>query len=310
MDKERRSAVIDLGTNTFHLLIAEAGDQKMPFRVVYRDRRFVKLAEAGIEQIGPEAMARAVNTLSHFSKQLRSFEVHAVRAVGTAAMRSAANSHVLVERAKQELGLDIEIISGKREALLIYQGVQLLIPFFEQPKLVMDIGGGSVEFILATKTKVLWSVSFPVGVAILRHRFHRHEPIEEEEIKSIHKFLDREAAPLTRMLKIYPVSTLVGASGTFDVLETFLAAPGSDPAPYPSLAVSRFPDFYRQMRLMNLEERLQIADLPEARAEMIVAALVLIDWVLQQSPIEVIEISNFALKEGYLAELLAVRVSI
>jgi len=106
---------------------------------------------------------------------------------------------------------------------LIYKGVVLAVPFKATNYLIMDIGGGSVEFIIANNQGVHWAQSFPIGVAVLYKKFHHQEPIKQQAIEDINVFISSFLSPLYQALIQFPVSTLVGASGTFDVLEFLLA---------------------------------------------------------------------------------------
>ncbi|MEN0005954.1 MAG: hypothetical protein AAF798_17520, partial [Bacteroidota bacterium] len=124
----QRFAVIDLGTNTFHLLITEA----LPaggFSEVYRERKFTQLAEEGIETIGAAALQRGLKALQHFKQQLTAHQVEQVRAFGTAALRTASNGPDFIRQVAEEIGIDIQLISGTEEARLIHLGVLQAVEF-------------------------------------------------------------------------------------------------------------------------------------------------------------------------------------
>ena len=140
-----RIAVIDLGTNTFHILIAEA-QADHSFKDLHRQRFFVKLAEEGIETIGEAPLERGFKALTHFKNLIEELQVIKVKAIGTAALRTASNGPAFVQQVKEKLGFQIELISGDQEATFIHKGVSLAVPFKEQNYLLMDIGGGSVEY--------------------------------------------------------------------------------------------------------------------------------------------------------------------
>ncbi|NJK83906.1 MAG: hypothetical protein HC912_08960 [Saprospiraceae bacterium] len=150
-----RYAVIDLGTNTFHLLIVEQNRQKL-----YQERQFVKLAENGIEHISAAPFQRGIETMLHFHRVLKKFDVQQVQAFGTAALRTAHNGSAFIEEVEEATGIEIQLISGEREAALIQKGVAQAIPATDAHSLIMDIGGGSVEFILANQHEVFWAQSF------------------------------------------------------------------------------------------------------------------------------------------------------
>lgn len=301
---EKQYAVIDLGTNTFHLLIAQSG-QAAPIKAVYRERQFVQLAEDGISTIGAAPYQRALSTLRHFRAVLDQYgvPVEQVKALGTAALRTASNGSELLAAAKSETGISIQTISGDEEARLIHKGVQLAVPDTKERLLIMDIGGGSVEFIIAEQDQVLWAQSFPIGVAVLYRDFHTTEPISIEDSGRLRAFLREHLQPLRTHLAQSPTSYLVGASGTFDVLERYVGQPPetgfSSRIPEPA-----FGPFYQKITGMTLEERYALPGMPKARAAMLSVALILVDEVLKMANTEEIIVSAFAMKEGMLSELM------
>jgi len=131
-----RIAVIDLGTNTFHILIAEA-QADHSFKDLHRQRFFVKLAEEGIETIGQAPLDRGFKALTHFKKLIEELQVTQIKAIGTAALRTASNGPAFVQQVKEKLGFQIELISGDQEATFIHKGVSLAVPFKEQNYLLM-----------------------------------------------------------------------------------------------------------------------------------------------------------------------------
>lgn len=301
--RSERLAVIDLGTNTFHLLIAEP-DEQDGFRELYRERQFVKLAEAGIERIGPVQYERGQATLRHFAQELARWQVAQVRAIGTAALRTADNGELFVRQAEREAGIRIQLIPGAEEARLITQGVLLAVPATADRTLIMDIGGGSVEFIIADESGVYWAESFPVGVAVLYKYFHHTEPIAEDEIRQVRDFLHTQLAPLRQKLAEFPTDHLVGAAGTFDVIAELT---GIEPRlPHSTrIDLSRFADLYYRLLATNREERHALPEVPHERADMIVVALILIDYVLEVMQPRLATVSFYSMKEGIMSEMLA-----
>lgn len=299
-----RYAVIDLGTNTFHLLIAEEGPAGK-IKEIFRERRFVKLAEEGIETIGAAPYRRGLETLQHFRRILAAHDVPAemVRAFGTAALRTASNGRAFIREVRESTGIEIRLISGDREAELIYKGVVMAAPPTDEYMLIMDIGGGSVEFIIANKDGVEWARSFPVGVAVLYKNFHRHEPILPEEITAIHQFLRKELGPLMEALALFPARRLVGASGTFDVLEFFLSEEQAHLL-NATIPTEKFFPFYEQLVQMDDAQRRNMKGMPLDRVDMIVVALILIKLVLGMTDIRQITVSAYAMKEGMLYEMM------
>lgn len=300
-----RVAVLDLGTNTFHLLIAES-DGKGGWIMLSKAKRYVKLAESGIRRIGQAPFERGLAALEAFRLELDHFEITPgqVRAFGTAALRTAENAPDFLDQAEKILGIRPESIPGDREATLIHKGVRQAVPLPDHRVLIMDIGGGSVEFIIADRSKVYWQKSFPVGVSVLWRDFHRNDPITPEEIDAVETFLEGKLGELWLALERYPCPTLVGASGTFDVIELFLLDPAQKPDLHGYISTPDFYPLYETLISSTLAERRAMPKLPDERIEMVVVAVVLIRKVLRNAGIDDIFTSSYAMKEGMLAEML------
>ena len=302
-----RVAVLDLGTNTFHMLVAEdngAGG----WRYLKKNKIYVKLAEEGIQRISDAAFQRGLNALRIFREELDAIGVppSRIRAFGTAALRTAENAPEFIEQAVSVIGIRPETIPGDREAELIHKGVCQAVPFPDNRVLIMDIGGGSVEFIIADRQKVFWQKSFPVGVAVLWRTFHHRDPITATEIQNIEHHLETALAELWQALLQFPAPTLVGASGTFDVIDLFLLDPAEKPELYGYIPVRNFYPLADMLIRSTLAERRAMPKLPEERVEMVVPALVLIRYVLEKADIREIYTSAYAMKEGMLTEMLKV----
>jgi exopolyphosphatase/guanosine-5'-triphosphate,3'-diphosphate pyrophosphatase len=297
-----RISVIDLGTNTFHLLTVEiTGLGK--WMTIDRERVYVNLASDGIERLSDAVIDRGLSTMMHFAERIRKSDVDEIIAVGTAALRNALNAGEFLDQVHQATGIRVEVISGMREADLIAKGVLAALPGIERPALIMDIGGGSVEMILTHRGNVLFSASYPVGVAVLYTAFHLEEPISEASLDRLDRHLEVTMADLFSVLKRYPDTVLVGASGTFEVVEAILE-PQKDPdiPPYSIARPDRFTPIYQEIRALDLEERLSHPNIPDSRARYIVVAVHLIEFMLRKLSRDVFYISAYAMKEGIVVE--------
>ena len=295
-----RRAVIDLGTNTFHLLIADVSADEI-IREVYRERIFVKLASEGIGTIGEAPFNRGIAALRRFRERIDAHAVSGVRAVGTAALRTAANGGAFVRAAREEADIRVELIDGDREAQYITAGVLHAVPDTQENILIMDIGGGSTEFIIVERGAVRWRRSFPLGVSVLFNGFHGNDPITDEEVERLEAHLARSLAPLERALAEFPARHLVGAAGTFDVLAERLKDKGALSHPTSRrLDLNDFPALYRRIVRATFAERSALPDVPEERADMIVVAMILLRFVFRLAAIRTVTVSDYAMKEGIL----------
>ncbi len=293
--------VIDLGTNTFHLLIAEVNEQEVT--EIYRERIFVKLAEDGIHQIGNGAWNRAVHAIGKFKTILDHQQVEKVSAFGTAGLRSANNSSEFIEKIKIDYDLDISVISGDEEARLIHKGVMAALGTLDTRSLIMDIGGGSVEFIICDNENIYWAQSFKIGVAVLFNNFQQQDPISKSEIEKIFQHLKTTLLPLQDALQKNHTTTLIGASGTFDVLENMLVKEKTNPN-FANFPAHQFQNIYDRIIFSNLQDRHDNPEIPNDRAELITVAIVLLKYVIQLAHTNEIIVSSYAMKEGILQEML------
>jgi exopolyphosphatase / guanosine-5'-triphosphate,3'-diphosphate pyrophosphatase len=297
----RRLAVIDLGTNTFTMLVAEVSENQL-FKRVFHDRFYIKLAEEGIATIGIASFDRAVAALEKFKTAIDEYDVKVVRALGTAALRTATNGADLVQTIFEKTGIQVEIIDGDSEADYIFEGVRAAFPLAAAYDLIMDIGGGSVEFIIANQNGKHWAQSFPIGMAVLKKEFHHSDPISQSEIIDIEKHLLLTLQPLQLVIQNLPIRYLIGASGTFDVLERlFTQERINDVA-----STIRLEDtlaFCDSIIPMSSDARYRNQDIPDQRVDMVVVALVLIRFIIQTFDIQGIGVSGYAMKEGLISVL-------
>lgn len=304
----RKAAVIDMGTNTFHLVLVEISNGD--FKTIYKEKIPVKLGQGGInqDQIAPDALKRAHYTLRHFRNLIDGEKIQHIFAFATSAVRNAKNGKVFVQEVKKSLDIDINVISGKQEAQLIYEGIRLSGSLNGQTELMIDIGGGSVEFIIGTYQEVFWKESFEIGGQRLLELFHHHDPILPEEVIRLYTYLEEKLQPLLEAIQEYRPTSLVGASGTFDTLtdiyyESMLQCKLTGQHAF-ELPSEEFHRIHQMLLTMDREERLEIPGMIPMRVDMIVVASTLIDFILRYVPVESITCSHYALKEGAISSLL------
>jgi len=300
----KRLACIDLGTNTFHLLICEVDDPDDTLKEVFRERQYVILAENGMTKIGDEPLVRAKSAIDRFKEIFTEYPPDELRIIGTEALRTASNGSIVTDYISRELGVTPEIIQGNREATLIYKGTKQIVNLDSGWFCIMDIGGGSVEFIITKNNSVQFMNSFKVGVMVLFNQFQHSDPISDTDIISIQQFLDNELKELTGFLKTIdgPI-TLVGASGSYEVLQSVLEGKVKR-TDISTFQIDQFYSIFKQILPLELKDILQFPGIPEQRATLIVVSFLLIDFVLQQQTFSAITVSPFALKEGLIAEML------
>lgn len=292
-----RIAVIDLGTNTFNVIVADV--TTTDFKVIHNSKEGVALGMGGINEgiIAPEAMERALKAFEDFMSICVKYQVFAVRAIGTSALRDAKNAVELVAKVYKLYGVKIEIIEGLREAELIYEGVRWSYDFRE-PSLIMDIGGGSTEFIRGYQAEPLQSCSLNIGVSRAVQLFGLSDPMSAEDQEKLTSWFEESAAPLEYFKDC---TTLVGASGSF---ETF----------YEMINKRAFPAGSGTIRLdreeldktldwiinSSFDEREAHPFIIPIRRRMAPIAALKVKWILNKFNLIEVVISPFSLKEGVL----------
>ncbi len=291
--------IVDLGSNTFHILISESNTEGS-FSEVFRERVFVGLSEGGVDLIKDEKIKLGLEICHHFKLKLEQYEVESFKVVGTAVLRKANNRADFIKPCKSIFGQTIEIIDGDREAELIYKGVkQLGLPMISS--VIMDIGGGSVEYICVSHGKMVWSQSFSIGVGILHTMFHKNEPILSIDISRCKKFIIEVLAPLTQFTNNIEIIELIGASGSFEVVKDVYDY-NHENITY-EVAISDLKELAHRIISADYEERIAIKGIPEQRAKLIVVAMILIEVTLEILSPDKLIVSPYAIKEGLLSEL-------
>ena len=314
MTHPNKAAVIDMGTNTFHLLLVELHGNE--FKTIYKEKIAVKLGQGGITQnlIAPEAEKRALHTLGHFKNLIDGESISQVFAFATSAVRNATNGSDFVNRVREQLGIQIHVISGDEEAQLIYEGIHFSGALDERTTLMMDIGGGSVEFIIGNAQEAFWKQSFEIGGQRLLDAFHYHDPILPEEVEKLEEYCGEKLQPLLAAITIHKPSGFVGASGTFDTLidmyyATLLQCKLTGQHVF-ELPVSDFYQLFQLLVTKNRAERLGIPGMIAMRVDMIVVASCLIDFILHHVHAQSIRCSHFSLKEGAVSRMLSGEISL
>ncbi len=309
-----RVAVIDLGTNTFNLLIvdvAEGGE----YHAVFNTKVAVKIGEGAMiaGKLLTEPMLRAKKALSEYLNIITKHNCQKTLAFATSGIRSTSNGADFVSEVKAELGLEIKVIDGLEEASLIYEGVDLAIPFGEEPMLIMDIGGGSTEFIIANQTGVLWMKSYRLGISRILQMLEPQDPVLSSDLNNLDKLFSEQLSELLDNCQKHRIKTLIGSSGSFDsFIEMIWAEQGSN-----KLANSVVREEFNLTELNELHSKLITADfytrkaipgLVEMRVDTIHLASFMVQWVISNCRLERLLLSSYALKEGVLHRVMENRI--
>lgn len=298
-----RIAAIDLGTNTFHLIIAEKVKDKI--NVIYKTNKPVKLGEDITKEnrIIPIAFERGVNCLKEFKATLEEYGVSQVRAVATSGVRSASNGQMFIDSVKIATGIEIDVIDGDEEANLIYEGVKLS-GAIKGKSLIMDIGGGSTEFIFCDEQGFYWKKSFDIGAARLMQKFFKSDPINNADQTNIQQHLEETLRELIDFGKEFKASTLIGSAGAFETYSAMLN-PSVDISKVATAAIDtvKYQELAAKLIKANHEERSKMPNLIPLRVDMIVMAAMITNYILAELNLEKITLSTYDLKMGVLQKL-------
>ncbi len=298
-----RLAVIDLGTNTFHLIIAEQNVNEL--QIIYKTNQPVKLGENITKEnlIIPTAFERGIICLQEFKAEIDKHEVDVIKATATSGVRSAKNGSVFVDAAKKRAGIEIDIIDGDEEAQYIYEGVKWSGAITGK-SLIMDIGGGSTEFILCDEENLVWKKSYNIGAARLMQVFFKSDPIDKIDTLAIIDHLDEELKALKIICKEYAPQTLIGSAGAF---ETFAQMIISDidikHISTADMPVSAYKKLAHNLITSTHQERENMEGLIPLRVDMIVMASILTNYIIDELDIKSIKLSTYDLKMGVLQSL-------
>lgn len=323
--------MLDLGTNVFNLLVFDRSDRGLDFIEVSSSPSMIGAAGLADGYIKPSAFATASAALRELKARIDAISrecgcVIPVYAFATSAFRDAVNGPLLAEYLRRETGITVDIIGGDAEALYIFEGVRLSNPAVfgdtSVNKLIMDIGGGSVEFIITDGERLLWERSFPLGVARLRERFDYADPIPDGVVSAVTEHLTGELSPLREALEVHSPEILVGSSGSFNTFRDMiylgrfvrkhLEESGRQPLPEEigkfrqrlhgqSSAAIDFSDFnalYVRLLGSGREERLAMLGMSDVREKFIVLGAVITRTVLGISGIGKMWQSSYSLREG------------
>ncbi len=299
-------AIIDMGTNTFHLLLVKVENET--FEIFHKEKVAVKIGANGINQgiINEAAIERCISALKSFKKQIDTANIHEVYAIATSAVRNAKNQQFLIQRIKEEVGIEPRVISGMEEAAYIHYGVCQALNIGADVCLIMDIGGGSIEFIITKGNQPLWMKSFEIGGQRMMEKFHGNDPITSTEISAIENYLEINLHPLFEACEMYGPKTLIGSSGTFDTLSEIYQKKmnkyAQEHATELPISQNGMIQIFHELIAKNKRERLLIPGMIELRVDMIVVASILIQFILKKTGLETTRISSYALKEGVLLQ--------
>ncbi|MFT4703231.1 MAG: exopolyphosphatase/guanosine-5'-triphosphate,3'-diphosphate pyrophosphatase [Bradymonadia bacterium] len=295
-------AAIDIGSNSVHMIIARIGGDG-ELETIDRTKEMVRLGEKTLSTgfLSDAAQERGIGALHRFAKLAHNHGVHDVIAVATSAVREARNGREFMDRVATECGIRAQVISGEEEGRLIYLGAREIFDFGQRTAVIIDIGGGSVEIILADRRRPLIIRSLKIGLHRLREGFLLSDPTTEKEREALRQHIRDAAAPLAKLLKEHRVDVILGTSGSARTLAHICYPNGPIPQ---AITQEKLRSSVDRVAAMTLAERGGVAGLDDKRRDAIVEGGELLHTLIDTFGGDAYEPCDAALREGMIVDYL------
>lgn len=305
--QEVRVAAIDIGTNSIHMVLAAVNQQLRSFSVLITEKTSVRLGERDPEtgDLTAQAMERAVLALDHYRQLAESHGARAVVGVATSAVREAGNGRDFLAMVERKLGLQVDLVDGREEARLIYLGVLSAMDFAGAPHLILDIGGGSTELILADHHDTRSLSSLRVGAVRLAQDFGVHGPSTAERVQFLKTFIQGMLEPavvkVQQRLAVGESPVLVCTSGTAMAVGRLLALRLRTTAQNLNglhFGLGPVQELMKELVKLDVAQRRQLPGLSERRADIIVTGGLILETAMELLNVQEMVLCKRALREG------------
>jgi exopolyphosphatase/guanosine-5'-triphosphate,3'-diphosphate pyrophosphatase len=306
----RRIAAVDMGTNSFHLIIVEVKNDGS-FVMLDRQREVIRLGSHKGEDlsiISDGEMEKTIDLILNF-KALSDYYNAEFHAVATSAVREAQNKNEFIEKVSYETGTNINVIDGRKEAELIFLGIQKALPVSDKRVLCIDIGGGSTEILLADKDRVVFAESIKIGAVRLTKMFFPDYKLKSRGVKDCKFYIKNALISNENLDYTKKFDIVVGSSGTINAVANLINSTFRNNKSKPQ---NGFTFSYEEFRSVltqvldakNPSDRIAIPGMEVKRADIIPAGLLILRRVMKNFSVKEISISEFALREGIIINLI------
>jgi exopolyphosphatase / guanosine-5'-triphosphate,3'-diphosphate pyrophosphatase len=300
-----RLAAIDIGTNSIRLIVAEplrGGN----YRILDEEKESTRLGEhlSQTGRLDPAAIQKSLDALRRMKQIAEGFQITELKTIATCAVREAANGAEFCQRAKDELGIDIEVIGGEQEARLAFSSVQRAFDLSGQHVAVVDIGGGSTEIVLAFGKLIEAVYTTQLGAVRLSEAYP--DTATPEGFGDLIDGIDRHLRKNTKN-PVFKPHMLFGSGGTFTSLAAMvMTAKGQDGMPVRGYQVSRADvrHLLDRLRKIPLKDRGSVPGLSPDRADIIVAGLAIVDRVMERFEVNSVQVHNRGVRDGLLLAMI------
>jgi len=303
-------AAVDMGTNSFHLIIVKL-KKDGSFKVIDREKEVIRLGShegKDLSVISPDEIEGAIKILSRF-KKLAQYYSAKVRTVATSAVRESHNQQEFIDEVFKSTGIEVEVIKGHHEAELIYRGAKEALPLDDKKVLCIDIGGGSTEFVFGENGKPVFAESVKVGAVRLSKIFFPDYLISDEAVTECEKYIEGHLRSKHKILFNEKYDFAVGSSGTIQSVAAMIHFSKNnkpiDKLNGLSFSKKELKSIVDEILLRKTtEERLTLKGMEPKRADIIPAGLLILKKTFELFDIKDITISEFALREGIILEMI------
>ncbi len=296
---------MDIGTNSFHLVIVEADAATGKFKILGREKENVRLGTGSTDMkyLSEDAMQRGIETLKRFKAMADSAEAQ-LRAIATSAVREAKNQAEFIKRVREATGIRIEVASGVEEARYIYLGILQALPVFNKRILLIDIGGGSAEFLIGLHREIIYDNSLKLGAMRTTQRFFGDaKEIDSKQVKECRKFVKGMVNTIARAIKKIPFEEAIGSSGTINNIASIIKTKRGEAA---ETTINNFTFTKDELKEVveeildakTIKQRAKIPGLDPARADIMVGGVIIVEQIFKELELKELTVSEFALREG------------
>lgn len=304
MKNKNRIAAIDIGTNSFHLVIIEL-QENGKFKLLDKQREVMRLGISSgdnLNKISGKETKKAIEILKNYKKLAEHYDAD-IRAVATSAVREAQNKDKFISAVKEKVGIDIEVIDGKTEAKMIFYGMSYALDIKDKKVLCIDIGGGSSEFVYAENGVPLIAESIKIGAVRLSKKFFPGFVLDDEGIQACHSYVVAQLSYVRSLIEDKNIEQVIGASGTIVAAAILIQEKFRKPKVKTlnelKFSASELNEIYKEiLSLKYPSDRKKVLGMEEKRADIIPAGLIILKTIFDLFSIKEIQISEYALREG------------
>lgn len=306
-------AAVDIGTNSFHLVVARFSEGSK-FEVLTREKEMVRLGSGSgrggdMKRLKKDAVDRGIDALDRIRRLAETYDAP-IHAVATSAVREAENAQSFLDRARDEAGVEVEVISGLEEARLIHLGVLQAVPVYDRRMVLVDIGGGSTEILVGERGEELAAGSLKLGAIRLTSRFFRSNRLHPGSVDACRRYVRAALAPMAREVRRVGFQVAVGSSGTVATMAAMVQASrheGPAPKTLNNFSFTRSEVKATVRRLIDADtvgKRRQLPGVEPSRADILLAGAIILEQAMRELGIDEMVYSDYALREGALLDAL------